>query len=228
MSVIKTPVHRYFAFTLIELLVVIALISLLMGILMVALSGARENARAMKCLSHLRQIGTATQAYITDNRNRLPYEDRGEEGTGFRCWVDVYADDGYLIRADADEASLRCPSVLVGQSNAIESYRINSKLSETTLGQPGYDPHRQLDTIPEQTRTVGFFDGDVGGSTVSFKGRWRDNDDDVAYRHNTSTVITFLDWHVERIDKKELSNRSVDNTDIIWQIPQLGTWNPSP
>lgn len=222
-------------FTLIELLVVIGLIGVLIAILAVALRGARENARATQCSNHLRQIGLATSAYTIDHMNRLPYEDRGDENVmvngqqmQFNCWVDVLHEDGYLERVDADESSLVCPSVPPGEGFALESYRMNSKLSETTFGQPGYDPHRKLDTIPEHSRTVAYFDGDVGGDNISFKGRWRDRDSDVAYRHNLSTVITFLDWHVERLTKDEVDDRSVDNDDIIWQIPQLGAWDPDP
>ena len=60
------------AFSLIELLVVIAVIALLMGILVPALSRAREQARTVVCLSNMRQMGTALQAYLPDSGYRLP------------------------------------------------------------------------------------------------------------------------------------------------------------
>ena len=236
-SAMPRPVRRVRrGFTLIEMLVVIGLIAVLISILLVALRGARENVRATQCMSNLRQIGLATQAYTVDYKNRLPYEDRGDEAMGFICWIDVLHGDldgdgqvdttGYLEVVDADETSLVCPSVLSGENFRFESYRINSKLSETNPTRPGYDPQRRLDTIPNQSQTVAFFDADVGGDRASFKGRWREKDNDVAFRHNTSTILTFLDWHVERVTKDELDDRSRDNTDIIWQIPQLGAWNP--
>ncbi len=53
-------------FTLIELLVVISIIALLIALLLPALAAARETARAMMCLSNLRQLGIANDAYASD------------------------------------------------------------------------------------------------------------------------------------------------------------------
>ena len=123
-------------FTLVELLTVMAIIAVLSGLLLPALSQARERARAIGCLNNTRQLLVAWQLYADDNGERLPYN-LGMAGSSFRSdlnWVnDVMTWD--LSSDNTNPATLTQASLgpLVGGNTAVYHCPSDQALSSIQL-----------------------------------------------------------------------------------------------
>jgi len=75
------------SFTLMELLVVMSIMSMLMSILLPALSGAREQGKRVVCRSNIRNLTLAWYMYALDNEDKLCSGDTGWNTPGESNWV---------------------------------------------------------------------------------------------------------------------------------------------
>src|SRR5437868_10112688 len=115
------------AFTLIELLVVIAIIAILAAILFPVFAQAREKARAISCLSNLKQIGLGCMMYLQDYDETypsgwMPGENNAPSGTTMwrvvlQPYIQKYGNPADMYDTRGNWGIYSCPDLPAGGQN---------------------------------------------------------------------------------------------------------------
>ncbi len=156
----RAPAHRR-GFTLIELLVVVAIIAMLLAVLMPSLSRAKEQAKAVKCLAHLRELGHGMLVYYDEWGNYPAHQWRLPDNSRIR-WFNAMAD------ALAGLEVQSCPATEweVGRNN---SYGYNYKyVGSVRDNARAVNPWRPYECFPVRhlqapSKTIAFADCDGTG-----------------------------------------------------------------
>lgn len=154
---------RTSAFTLVELMVVIAIIAVLLGLLLPALTSAKQKARGAKCTNNLKQVGMAFLLYAGDSNDQLP---PFNSGGPFRSpttphnptnwWYQILSDRKYLPSVSVPGGVWRCP--------AVKDEDINAPFGVAMEGYGPLENTNRVTGLPSIINYASDHDGTVWGS----------------------------------------------------------------
>lgn len=200
---------RNTAFTLIELLVVIAIIAILAAILFPVFAQAREKARAITCISNMKQLGLGMSQYQQDyDEYVLPVRmgwSSPDTTEGPQTWdrlVQPYIKNYGVLTCPSDKYSPtnKTKEGMIKRSYAMPGYLgyawwISTPIFSVPVAKIGFPSITVMlveeDNSNDMSSTAGYVDwgygADSGGS------------DSIAVRHNGTSNILYTDSHAKAV-----------------------------
>jgi prepilin-type N-terminal cleavage/methylation domain-containing protein/prepilin-type processing-associated H-X9-DG protein len=237
-------------FTLVELLVVVAIITIIVAMLLPAMSKVREQATGISCMGRMRQLALGIEGYAIDYSFVIPVETSYIDSSTGITWVSFY--DGlkngpfkmkkaYVTRettkATGNSNAFSCPKTTSGTYGILHPQHTTGNYFFTSSS-AGWDTFYGVRLVKIQKRTdfVLITDtindpwsgtlptaGNAGWATDRYLGGYQSNGG-LWLAHNNRANAIFADFHVESCDPGRLRKTWNDNYNSNNQTHGISAW----
>ncbi len=217
-------------FTLIELLVVIAIIAILAGMLLPALSRAKQEGKRAVCLGNLRQLSFMWTMYSDDNNDAIVNGLNSINAEGERPWVGL----ARIEQPVEQQLKLLSEGALFSYSQTVDIYRCPvAKPKEMRTygtvhamnGVPVFGNQlrlRKVSQIKSPVEQIVFIDDYMDNWDASWTINYREPSwwNPLPFRHSRGTTIGMADGHAATF--RWTDPRSIAFANLSWAQAESG------